>query len=592
MSKHDTMDRNDLPVENHTNINSPEQFDYEAFRVFFEDAPPSQTEFEDSGVLDYVPPAEGMTLPDLDEDSDYIGSGSHSTEPEPQVQPFDGGVYRSNDGTSEFCSFDEVAPDAIPDGWHHEGSPVIDNLLSETAPEEERAPSEDELPDQYEPEETHEDDPEDDEIPLKHPVLHTLGNVMLGFITFISLVYLVGVYSKNPIITKARNMYIQTAMSTLNHKWLATAIIPPDTIEDLMRLNYESETVLVGRESNWGDVNVQALPRFENATTELTGGVTQDANVDPSITEVLETDSVLENLYSTPEEQTFFELFYEVDYRSMHSYVDAHPEVIANGWENININAAGLDDEGTEIKTIYGDQVLAINAQEGVILIRLDISLSRGVMAICKDTSKLSLCAADTLGSIGQTAGRICEANNGIVSVTASGFVDPDGAGNGGELSGLAVCSGTYYGTSLGGGYKRLELRDDGHMYVVDSSSPVSDGTRDAAEFTPALIIDGEVVVDENSFWTSPNPRTCVGQTAYLETVMVVIEGRFTDSPGCSVVPVAEKMHQYGCVQALNMDGGTSAIMYYDGEYVTRCSNVNLPGGRTLPTAWVYRRNS
>lgn len=566
MSKHD----NEKYIKSPNTSQTLEQL----MNIF--EADPSY-EFDDGGVSDYVP--DDMSLPKLDDDSGYTSSTPTQTE----QATGDGSFYRSNDGTSEFCSFDDVVK--APDGWHYEDPPIIMESLRPQQPlppsEADSENSTDEAENEYEYDE-YDDGP-------RHPILHVIGHVLLGFVTFVSILYLVGVYSRNPLITKARNTYIQTAMSTLNHKWLATAIIPPDMIADLMRLNYESETILAGRESNWGDVEVQTLPRFENETTELTGGV--EVAADEEISNIQETDDGQDQLYGSPEEQTFFELFYEIDYRSMQAYVDAHPEAIANGWDKIDINEAGLSDDGTEIKTIYGDQVLAINASEGVILIRLEISLSKGVMAICKDSAKISLCPASTLGSIGQTAGRICEANNGIVAITANGFVDPDGSGNGGIISGLAVCNGVSYGSSLGGGYKRAEFRSDNHLYIVDSSSSISSETRDAAEFTPALIIDGDVVVDETSFWNAPNPRACIGQTNYLETVMVVMEGRFADSPGCSVVPVAEKMHQYGCVQAMNMDGGTSAIMYYDGEYVTRCSNENLSGGRTLPTAWVYSRN-
>lgn len=101
--------------------------------------------------------------------------------------------------------------------------------------------------------------------------------------------------------------------------------------------------------------------------------------------------------------------------------------------------------------------------------------------------------------------------------------------------------------------------------------------------------MDGEVIVDESCGWTGTHPRTALGQSSKKETMMVIVEGRYTDSPGCSVVEIADLMYQYGCVQAMNLDGGTSAMMYYDGEYITRCSNPDLPGGRTLPSAWVYR---
>lgn len=122
----------------------------------------------------------------------------------------------------------------------------------------------------------------------------------------------------------------------------------------------------------------------------------------------------------------------------------------------------------------------------------------------------------------------------------------------------------------------------------MDSTDSVDPDTRDACEFRPALIADGTIAVDEDSGWTSPNPRAVLGQTDKLEAMMVVMEGRLLDSPGCGLVEVAELMQSYGCVQAMNLDGGTSAIMYYDGEYITRCSNTILSDGRELPTAWVY----
>ena len=334
-----------------------------------------------------------------------------------------------------------------------------------------------------------------------------------------------------------------------------------------------------------GAALISAINRADTASD--TQAFTSDTDTDTATASQTNTQSDTQDLASDTAEDIFFELFWELDRDSVKDYMEEHPEALENGWAGIDINESGLDDEGTEMKTIYGDQVLAINAAEGIMLARVYLSSnqSRGVLAICKDTSRLSLCAADTLGIIGQTAGRICDANDGILAITGSAFIDIDGAGNGGEISGLAVCDGETYGTRLSGTAKRLELRDDNKMYIVDSDSEVGEGTRDACEFQPAVIIDGEVMSSE---WNSPNPRAVLGQTSRLETMMVVVEGRLSDSLGCGVEDIAEKMLEYGCVQALNLDGGTSAIMYYEGEYITRCSNTALPGGRTLPTAWVY----
>ena len=46
-------------------------------------------------------------------------------------------------------------------------------------------------------------------------------------------------------------------------------------------------------------------------------------------------------------------------------------------------------------------------------------------------------------------------------------------------------------------------------------------------------------------------------------------------------------MNRYDAYQAMNMDGGTSSVMWYDGEYITKCSNPVIQS-RYLPNAWVY----
>lgn len=291
------------------------------------------------------------------------------------------------------------------------------------------------------------------------------------------------------------------------------------------------------------------------------------------------------------EQEQFYSCFYQLDRDSMEAYVRVHPEVLEQGWSGIDIDAAGLTDSGTELYTTQGDPVLALDAQNGILLIRVvldgDGNNSRGILAICKDTSRLRLCAASTLPDSGETAGDICRKSGGLLALTGSAFLD-DGSSDGGIISGLAICSGTELGTAMGAaGDKRLELRQDDRMYVVDSADPVGEGTRDTCEFGPAVIVDGKNVA-ESSSWNTPQPRAVIGQSDRLETMMMVIEGRLTDSMGCGIAPIAEKLLEYGCVQAMNLDGGTSAILYYKGAYITRCSNTALPEGRKLPTAWVY----
>ena len=577
MAKQDLYDENGQPI--HEDAASSPSSTADSLSELFGSVDPSQYEFEEDENAYYHTrhhlPAQNSTLED-DPEEEAANSGD---QPEDANDSFqlgdytdydtynDSGTYRSYDGSSEYRSFDAAMPEAPQEGWYHfseEDSALEDEEDYEEDDEEE----EDMTPDRP-----------------RHRLLRVFSHILLALVTLLCGFYLMVLYAPIPALTNLRDMYIRTAMTTLNHKWLATAIVPSDIIDQVMLEDYAADDAMVGKGSNWGNVSVQELPTFadsQDATPETASEIEEtldeDANQDG--------DTIT---YSSQEEEIFYQLFYEVDYHSMTSYLEDHPNALSNGWGYIDINEAGLDDDGTDIQTVYGDQVLALDAYNGVLLVRVKFGASRGVMAICKDTSRLSLCSATTLPVTGQTAGKICDNNNGVVAITGSAFLD-DGTSNGGQISGLAVCEGVEMGSRLGGaGDKRLELRNDDKMYIVDSSDSLSSDTRDACEFHPALIIDGENLAG-SSTWTSPNPRAVLGQSSRLETMMVVVEGRLLDSPGCSVVDIADKMEEYGCVQALNLDGGTSAIMYYKGEYVTRCSNTALPAGRTLPSAWVYKK--
>lgn len=402
--------------------------------------------------------------------------------------------------------------------------------------------------------------------------------VVLSILLILEILYCIAIFSNIPFIKELREIYIKTAMSTMNHQWLATAFIPSDIIDELVTLGEQAKQEQLGVNSSWEDVDTSTTPSPEN-TDPLTA-VTKDPKetTEPSV----------------PQAQLdFFALFDELDEASMLAYVEDHPDVVANGWEKIYINEAGLDDEGTSIRTTADDQVLAIDAQNQIVLVRVTgsgiLGDYRGILAIAKDPSRLSLGMSKDIGSRGQRAGEIAENYNALIAITASGFDDPGGAGNGGKVAGGCMSDGEVYGKRFRRSYKRLELHEDNRLYVVDSYMDYSDGTTDAAEFWPALVVDGKNALSKNHFFTEMNPRACLGQTRDEEILFLVIEGRFLDCVGTDADECTEILLRYDCYQGMNMDGGTSAIMWYDGEYVTRCSNTRLPEGRLMPNAWIYK---
>ena len=394
--------------------------------------------------------------------------------------------------------------------------------------------------------------------------------VLLSVLLALEVLYCVAVFSNIPGIKRLRDMYIQTAMTTKSHHWLATAFIPYDIVKDVMSDYKAARESQMGITSNWG-----------TEPTAATEPTMDQASVKPVVTTPT---TEPENR----EEEAFYKLFPEIDRVSFEAYLKEHPSTLDNGWDRIYINEAGLDKDGTTIETTEGDQILAVDVPNEILLIRVSGSGYRGVLAIAKKNDKLHLYTSRYIGGYGEFIGDIAEANNGVLAVTGSGFLDPDGNGNGGDLAGYCMSEGEGYGYHYGWGYKRLELHEDHRFYITDAYDDVSEGTTDAVEFWPAMVLDGEIVVNDD--WGGINPRCAVGQTKDEAFLMLMIEGRLIDSLGTDVAECSRIMARYGAYQAMNMDGGTSAMMWYDGEYITRCSNTSLSEGRYLPNAWVYTK--
>ena len=86
---------------------------------------------------------------------------------------------------------------------------------------------------------------------------------------FIAAVLLAGVYcmlvfSNIPLIEKWRTIYIETAMGTMNHQWLATRFLPQSVIDDVMKGRMAVELQQGEYNSSWGKEE-QAFPSHANA---------------------------------------------------------------------------------------------------------------------------------------------------------------------------------------------------------------------------------------------------------------------------------------------------------------------------------------
>ena len=102
--------------------------------------------------------------------------------------------------------------------------------------------------------------------------------------------------------------------------------------------------------------------------------------------------------------------------------------------------------------------------------------------------------------------------------------------------------------------------------------------------YGPILVINGEMVPEEN-LKSGLNPRTAIGQRSDGAILMLVIEGRQPGRLGASYVDEAELMLRFGAVNACNLDGGSSTMMWFNGEYINNSASVI--GIRPIPTSFV-----
>ena len=62
------------------------------------------------------------------------------------------------------------------------------------------------------------------------------------------------------------------------------------------------------------------------------------------------------------------------------------------------------------------------------------------------------------------------------------------------------------------------------------------------------------------------HPRTAVGRDASGRLILVVVDGRSTFSAGVTLLNLAKIMQEFGAVDAIELDGGGSSTLWYNGS--------------------------
>ena len=163
------------------------------------------------------------------------------------------------------------------------------------------------------------------------------------------------------------------------------------------------------------------------------------------------------------------------------------------------------------------------------------------------------------------------------------------------ENNAILAVNGDYYGANSSGYVIRNEVvyRDsvredasngdlaiykDGSFKIiyedqVSADQLVQDGVVNLLAFGPSLVENGEISVDTNTEVgqaMSSNPRTAIGIIDENHYIIVVSDGRTSESKGLSLYQMAEVMKSYGVKTAYNLDGGGSSTLYFNGQVINK----------------------
>ena len=123
-----------------------------------------------------------------------------------------------------------------------------------------------------------------------------------------------------------------------------------------------------------------------------------------------------------------------------------------------------------------------------------------------------------------------------------------------------------------------LAIYKDGSFKIIyedeiSAEQLVKDGVVNLLAFGPSLVEYGEITVDTNSEVgqsMSSNPRTAIGIIDENHYIIVVSDGRTSESEGLSLYQLAEVMKSYDVKTAYNLDGGGSSTLYFNGQVINK----------------------
>lgn len=312
-------------------------------------------------------------------------------------------------------------------------------------------------------------------------VLITLLSLILSFVILFYLLIVVG------LSPRLQTMWVCTAMTTMNHKYLATFFISDEKIEEIMEKN-----------------------------------IIDDSNLNSDLIE-----------FEEPQKET------------LPSYID-------EGYKEL--------EDGIFLKEVTG-------------------TTYRGYLMLISDPKRVSLKDTKYQFEKGQTVKKMVTEAGAIAGINGGGFKDGiNYDSNGGTPAGLIIEKGELISPidpQDDTVYNIIGLNSEGVLILkhCTAKEALDLDIVSAVSFSPFIVVNGEGTLKSGSGGWGIAPRTAIGQRKTGEILFLVIDGRQLNwSIGCDVDVLQKVMLEENAENAAMLDGGSSTVLFYNGEYINRPS--------------------
>lgn len=267
-----------------------------------------------------------------------------------------------------------------------------------------------------------------------------------------------------------------------------------------------------------------------------------------------------------------------------------HPQVVEAflSQEEISRIMNSTNSQGSSDGLSLGRTEVYTDKTSGITIEDIQGRSFKGKVMLIKDPKRVKLAVTKEIGVTGERVSDLVKDMGGIAGINAGGFYDPNGKGNGAFPDGLTMHDGKLVHNNVGDkAVNIVGFNDQGDLVLgkMTAKQLEEKNMREAVTFEPNLIVDGKQMISGDGGWGIA-PRTGIGQMADGTVIFVVIDGRQpTWSIGATLRDLMNVFADYDAVNAVNLDGGSSSELVYDGKVMNKLWNIF--GERYIPTAFV-----